>query len=151
MPIAASLKRRVSAASPFRVFEFVRHCQNQEISSACRELHGKRDVGEPAPINAFHKPDSHYRPQRHNDSSRLPATISKASGDAWYRQKSTNVRRRGDDHIFGYINSLMDQHVAAPAWKCSSNEVPRHVCSNWSVSGYQDEIADPQKLPIKLW
>ncbi len=114
-------------------------------------------LAKPAPINAFHKaPTAIIGPGDTMVLPDVPATIFEGEAEmaVVIGKPATNVpASRAMDYIFGYINFIDGSARGLPPpgnvfFQMKSRD------SFAPIGPYlvtKDEIADPQKLPIKLW
>jgi 2-keto-4-pentenoate hydratase/2-oxohepta-3-ene-1,7-dioic acid hydratase in catechol pathway len=114
-------------------------------------------LAKPAPINAFHKaPTSIIGPNDTMVLPDVPATIFEGEAEMALviGKRATNVpASRAMDYIFGYINFIDGSARGLPPpgnvfFQMKSRDTFAPI-GPYLVT--KDEIADPQKLPIKLW
>jgi 2-keto-4-pentenoate hydratase/2-oxohepta-3-ene-1,7-dioic acid hydratase in catechol pathway len=114
-------------------------------------------LAKPGPINAFHKaPTSIIGPDDTMVLPDVPATIFEGEAEMALviGKRATNVpASRAMDYIFGYINFIDGSARGLPPpgnvfFQMKSRDTFAPV-GPYLVT--KDEIADPQKLPIKLW
>ncbi len=114
-------------------------------------------LAKPAPINAFHKaPTSIIGPNDTMVLPDVPATIFEGEAEMALviGKRASNVpASRAMDHIFGYINFIDGSARGLPPpgnvfFQMKSRDTFAPI-GPYLVT--KDEIADPQKLPIKLW
>jgi 2-keto-4-pentenoate hydratase/2-oxohepta-3-ene-1,7-dioic acid hydratase in catechol pathway len=114
-------------------------------------------LAKPAPINAFHKASNAIIGP--NDTMVLPdvpATIFEGEAEmaVVIGKRATNVSAsRAMDYVFGYINFIDGSARGLPPpgnvfFQMKSRDTFAPI-GPYLVT--KDEIADPQKLPIKLW
>jgi 2-keto-4-pentenoate hydratase/2-oxohepta-3-ene-1,7-dioic acid hydratase in catechol pathway len=110
-----------------------------------------------APINAFHKaPTAIIGPGDTMVLPDVPATIFEGEAEMAVvigKRASHVPASRAMDHIFGYINFIDGSARGLPPpgnvfFQMKSRDTFAPI-GPWLVT--KDEIADPQKLPIKLW
>jgi 2-keto-4-pentenoate hydratase/2-oxohepta-3-ene-1,7-dioic acid hydratase in catechol pathway len=109
----------------------------------------------PAPINAFHKaPTAIIGPNDTMVLPDVPATIFEGEAEMALviGKRATKVpASQAMDHVFGYTNFIDGSARGLPpqsffAMKSRDSFAP---IGPWIVT--KDEIADPQKLPVRLW
>jgi len=114
-------------------------------------------LAKPAPINAFHKaPTSIIGPNDTMVLPDVPATIFEGEAEMALviGKRATNVpAAQAMDHIFGYINFIDGSARGLPPpgnvfFQMKSRDTFAPI-GPYLVT--KDEIADPQKLPIRLW
>lgn len=108
---------------------------------------------EPAPINAFHKTagatigdgDTIVLPD-------MPASIFEYEAEIGLviSKRASNVKiEDAHDYIFGYLNFIDVSARGVPAFYQMKSRETFAPMGPWLVTA--DEIADPQKLGVKLW
>ena len=114
-------------------------------------------LAKPAPINAFHKaPTSIIGPNETMVLPDVPATIFEGEAEMALviGKRATNVpASQAMEYIFGYINFIDGSARGLPPpgnvfFQMKSRDTFAPI-GPYLVT--KDEIADPQKLPIKLW
>ena len=114
-------------------------------------------LAKPAPINAFHKaPTAIIGPNDTMVLPDVPATIFEGEAEMALviGKRATNVpASRAMDYIFGYVNFIDGSARGLPPpgnvfFQMKSRDTFAPI-GPYLVT--KDEIADPQKLPIKLW
>lgn len=114
-------------------------------------------LAKPAPINAFHKaPTAIIGPNDTMVLPDVPATIFEGEAEmaVVIGNRASNVpMSRAMDHIFGYINFIDGSARGLPPpgnvfFQMKSRDTFAPI-GPYLVT--KDEIADPQKLPIRLW
>ena len=108
---------------------------------------------EPAPINAFHKSASAVIGD--GDTIVLPdiaASIFEYEAEIGLviSKKASNVKAADAfDYVFGYLNFIDMSARGVPAFYQMKSRETFAPMGPWLVTA--DEIADPQKLSVKLW
>jgi 2-keto-4-pentenoate hydratase/2-oxohepta-3-ene-1,7-dioic acid hydratase in catechol pathway len=109
----------------------------------------------PAPINAFHKaPTAIIGPNDTMVLPDVPATIFEGEAEVALviGKRATNVpAARAMEHVFGYINFIDGSARGLPPQSFFHMKSRDTFAPIGPYLVTNDEIADPQKLPIKLW
>ena len=112
-------------------------------------------LAKPAPINAFHKaPTAIIGPNDTMVLPDVPATIFEGEAEMALviGKRASNVpAAQAMDHVFGYVNFIDGSARGLPPQGFFHMKSRDTFAPIGPYLVTKDEIADPQKLPIRLW